>query len=130
MTKLILNLFTKRGQKRHLILQGKLLEKFIKKLDLSLDKIYKIIDFKRFLWYLSYKKVGLIVNKLIIITTISLLGVGNLYNSDGAASIGIIGGTDGSTEIYTEKKEDNDKNEGIEITSGTDGLTEIYTDKE
>ena len=67
-------------------MQGKLLEKFIKKLDLSLDKIYKII--------------------------------------------GIIGGTDGSTEIYTEKKEDNDKNEGIEITSGTDGLTEIYTDKE
>ncbi|WP_141567118.1 sodium ion-translocating decarboxylase subunit beta [Peptoniphilus rhinitidis] len=70
------------------------------------------------------------MNKLIIITTISLLGVGNLYNSDGAASIGIIGGTDGSTEIYTEKKEDNDKNEGIEITSGTDGSTEIYTDKE
>ncbi len=114
-------------------MQGKLLEKFIKKLDLSLDKIYKIIDFKRFLWYLSYKKVGLIVNKLIIITTISLLGVGNLYNSDGAASIGIIGGTDGSTEIYTEKKEENDKNdknEGIEITSGSDGSTEIYTDKE
>lgn len=111
-------------------MQGKLLEKFIKKLDLSLDKIYKIIDFKRFLWYLSYKKVGLIVNKLIIITTISLLGVGNLYNSDGAAFIGTIGGTDGSTEIYTEKKEDNDKNEGIEITSGTDGSTEIYTDKE
>lgn len=113
-------------------MQGKLLEKFIKKLDLSLDKIYKIIDFKRFLWYLSYKKVGLIVNKLIIITTISLLGVGNLYNynSDGAASIGIIGGTDCPTEIYTEKKEDNDKNEGIEITSGTDGSTEIYTDKE
>lgn len=76
------------------------------------------------------------MNKLIIITTISLLGVGNLYNSDGAASIGIIGGTDGSTEIYTEKKEDNDKNdkndknEGIEITSGSDGSTEIYTDKE
>ena len=106
MTKLILNLFTKRGQKRHLILQGKLLEKFIKKLDLSLDKIYKIIDFKRFLWYLSYKKLVLIVNKLIIITTISLLGVGNLYNynSDGAASIGTIGGTDGSTEIYTDKE--------------------------
>lgn len=71
------------------------------------------------------------MNKIIIVVAINLIGSGVLYgyNANEAAAIGIIGGADGPTQIYTEKKENNDKDKGIVIIGGADGPTQIYTEK-
>ncbi len=70
------------------------------------------------------------MNKIIIVVAIGLIGSGVLdrSNANEAASIGIIGGADGPTQIYTEKKENNDKDKGIVIIGGADGPTQIYTE--
>lgn len=70
------------------------------------------------------------MNKIIIVVAINLIGAGVLYgyNANEAAAIGIIGGADGPTQIYTEKKENNDKDKGIVIIGGADGPTQIYTE--
>ena len=45
------------------------------------------------------------MNKIIIVVAINLIGAGVLYgyNANEAGAIGIIGGADGPTQIYTKK---------------------------
>ncbi|WP_062551502.1 hypothetical protein [Peptoniphilus phoceensis] len=71
------------------------------------------------------------MNKIIIVVAIGLIGSGVLdrSNANEAESIGIIGGADGPTQIYTETNKKTDKDKGIEIIGGADGPTQIYTEK-
>lgn len=70
------------------------------------------------------------MNKIIIVVAIGLIGSGVLdrSNANEAASIGIIGGADGPTQIYTETNKKTDKDKGIEIIGEADGPTQIYTE--
>ena len=71
------------------------------------------------------------MKKIIIVVAIILIDSGVLYryNANEAAAIGIIGGADGPTQIYTETNKKTDKDKGIEIIGGADGPTQIYTEK-
>lgn len=66
------------------------------------------------------------MKKIILVIAIILIGAGVLYrhNSKEAASIGIIRGADGPTQIYTKKNKN--KDDGVEIIGGADGPTQIY----